>query len=122
MSHGPREIAESYWRAECARDTEAVLDHYWPEAEFRSPNARYLGLDQIRTYYEDSARQFPELSVSIVRDVVIGNVGAIEWTATLRDRGGRSYNVDGVNVVEVRDGRFVWAHSYFDTGLLAPEA
>ncbi len=118
MNQGPREVAESYWRAECARDTEAVLDHYWPEAEFRSPNARFSGRDQIRAYYEDSARRFPELSVTILRDVVIGNIGAIEWTATLTDLAGRTFSVDGVNVVEVRDGRFVWAHSYFDTAQL----
>jgi ketosteroid isomerase-like protein len=118
MSRGPREVAESYWQAECARDTEAVLEHFWPDAEFRSPNARYAGRDQIRRYYEESALEFPELSVAISRAVVVGEIGALEWTATLEDRAGRSHSVDGVNVVEVRDGRFLWVHSYFDTALL----
>ena len=118
MSGGPREVAESYWRAECARDTDAVLTHYWPDAEFRSPNARYVGLDEIRTYYADSAARFPGLDVTIVREVVVGSVGALEWSARLTDLAGRPYTVNGVNLVEVRDGRFVWVHSYFDTALL----
>ncbi len=118
MTRGPREVAESYWRAECARDVDAVLDHYLPDAEFQSPNARYRGRDEIRTYYADSAARYPGLEVTILRDVTIGNLGAIEWRATLTDHAGRTWAVDGVNVVEVRDGRFAWAHSYFDTALI----
>ncbi len=118
MGRGPREVAESYWRAECTRDTDAVLSHYWPDAEFRSPSQRYLGHAQIRSYYDESAARFPGLDVTIVRDLVVGNVGALEWTARLTDADGRTVAVDGVNLVEVRDGRFVSVHSYFDATLL----
>ena len=33
MAMTPREVAESYWRAECSREIDAVLAHFHPDAE-----------------------------------------------------------------------------------------
>lgn len=112
---GPRAVAEAYWRDESARDVDAVMSHYHPDAEFVGPGGRRVGSDAIRAYYEASCTAYPGLWVEIVDELVSGNRAALEWRAELTDHDGRRYPASGVNVVEVRDGRFVSVHSYFDT-------
>src|ERR1700693_5724864 len=104
MSDGPRAVAEAYWRDEGARDVEAVMAHYHPDAEFTGPGGRRVGHDEIRAYYEASVAPYPGLWVRITAELVIGDRGALEWVAELTDHEGRRYPASGVNVVEVRDG------------------
>ncbi len=116
MSDGPREVAEAYWRDEGARDVDAVMAHYHPAAEFREPGGLVRrGHAEIRAYYEASCAAYPGLWVRIVAEIVIGDRGALEWVAELTDREGRRYPASGVNMVEVRDGKFTSVRSYFDT-------
>ena len=116
MTEGPRAVAEAYWRDESARDIDAVMAHYHPDAEFREPGGLVRkGHAEIRAYYEASAAAFPGLWVVIDTDVVIGDRGALEWRAELTDHAGVHYPASGVNIVDVRDGKFTSVHSYFDT-------
>jgi len=115
MSDGPRAVAEAYWRDECARDVDAVMSHYHSDAEFVGPGGRRVGHAEIRSYYEASAAAYPGLWVEIDTELVIGDRGALEWRAELTDHDGRRYPASGVNIVEVRDGKFASVHSYFDT-------
>jgi len=116
MSDGPRAVAEAYWRDESARDIDAVMTHYHADAEFVEPGGRRrVGHDDIRAYYEASAAAYPGLWVEILAELVIGDRGALEWRAELMDHGGTRIPARGVNIVEVRDGRFTSVHSYFDT-------
>jgi len=102
----PREIAESYWKAECARDTKAVLEHY------------HVGHDQISTFYDASGEAFPGLKVDILHEVRNGDESCIEWYATLTDKQGNVFNIPGVNVIKIRDGKFESVHAYFDPTVL----
>ena len=111
---GPREISESYWVAECRRDVDAVLAHYRDDAFYEDGGGRYQGRAAIRGFYEASARAFPGLDVTITRDVAVGDLGALEFVAVLLDADGRRSVIRGVNIVEVRDGRFVSVRSYED--------
>jgi ketosteroid isomerase-like protein len=116
MSDGPRAVAEAYWRDEGARDIDAVMTHYHPDAEFVEPGGRRrVGHDDIRAYYEASAAAYPGLWVEILAELVIGDRGALEWRAELTGHDGTRIPARGVNIVEVRDGRFTSVHSYFDT-------
>ena len=115
MSDGPRAVAEAYWSDECARDVDAVMSHYHSDAEFVGPGGRRVGHAEIRSYYEASAAAYPGLWVEIDTELVIGDRGALEWRAELTDHDGRRYPASGVNIVEVRDGKFASVHSYFDT-------
>lgn len=112
---GPRAVAEAYWRDESARDVDAVMSHYHPDAEFVGPGGRRVGHAEIRDYYAQSAATYPGLWVDIVAELVVGDRAALEWRAELTDHDGRRYPAGGVNLVEVRDGRFTSVHSYFDT-------
>jgi ketosteroid isomerase-like protein len=110
----PREVSESYWDAECRRDVEAVLEHYHADAVYEDAGGRYEGIEAIRGAYEASARAYPGLEVTIVGDFRGADRGALEFVATLTDASGARWLIRGVNVVEVRDGRFVSVRSFED--------
>ena len=117
MTHH-RTIAESYWAAECARDVEGVLRHYHEDARFIAPGWDLTGHDQIRRYYQESARRFPGLEVTVLRDLAQGDLGAVEWTATLTDTASVAHPIHGVNLIVLRGERFAEVRAYFDVSTL----
>ncbi len=115
----PRQVAESYWAAECARDLPAVLDHYHADAVVYPPDGRPLrGHDEIRTFYADEVGAYPGLEVHIVHEVANGPEASLEWEAVLIDKDGRRHSFRGVNVVRVQDGKFQSVRAYFDPTLI----
>jgi ketosteroid isomerase-like protein len=111
----PREVSESYWAAECRRDIDAVMSHYQPDGWYEDSGGRRQGQAAIRRAYEDSAAAYPGLEVRIVREFISNpECGALEFDAVLVDAAGRRFRVRGVNVVVLRDGRFVSVRSYED--------
>lgn len=111
-----REIAESYWRAECARDIPGILSHYQPDARFQAPGWDLNGHDEIRRYYESSAEGFPGLELEVGSDVTDGSRSAIQWRAVLIDHDGTRHSLDGINLISIKDGKFADVQVYFDTG------
>lgn len=116
-----RDVAESYWRAECARDIDAILSHYAPDGHFSAPGWDLHGHDEIRQYYEQSAARFPGLEVTVVGDFADGDIGAVEWDAYLIDADGVGYPIKGVNIISLSGGVFADVRAYFDTSLLPSE-
>ncbi|MDP1720079.1 MAG: nuclear transport factor 2 family protein [Candidatus Nanopelagicaceae bacterium] len=116
-----REIAESYWKAECERDIEKVLTHYHSNATFCPPGQVLVGHEQIRTFYDASRIDFPGLHVTINNDFTVGDQSALEWTATLTSAQGERFTIKGVNIVKIRDGKFEWVHAYFDPSPMQPK-
>lgn len=111
----PREVSESYWAVECRRDVDGVMAYYHPDATYEAPDGLRRGHAEIRKAYEDSARDYPGLEVRIVQEFqATADRGALEYDAVLIDQQGRRFRVRGVNVVVVRDGRFVSVRSYED--------
>jgi len=115
----PREVAESYWAAECTRDLQAVLDHYHPDAVVYPPDGKPLrGHEQIATFYADELDDYPGLEVDIVHEVSNGDEASLEWEAVLIDKAGNRHPFRGVNVVRVRDGKLASVRAYFDPALI----
>jgi ketosteroid isomerase-like protein len=111
----PREVSESYWAAECRRDIDGVMSYYLPDATYEEPGHLHTGHAAIRAAYEDSARDYPGLELRIVREFSESpERAALEFDAVLIDAEGRRFRVRGVNVVVVRDGKFVSVRSYED--------
>ena len=111
----PRLVSESYWAAECRRDIDAVIAHYQPDASYEDAGGRRVGAIAIRQAYEESARAYPGLEVRIVREFTLDeDRGALEFDAVLIDPAGTRFRVRGVNVVALRDGKFVSVRSYED--------
>lgn len=111
----PREVAESYWRAECAHDIEAVGQHYHRDAIFAPPGEYLVGWDNIRKWYEASFKQFPGLEVEIVHEISRGNEASLEWKAVLTDAAGKRFPLKGVNIIRIEDGKYREVRPYFDT-------
>ena len=110
-----REVAESYWAAECSRDIDAVLTHYHPDALYQDGGGLLRGHAQIRTFYEGSFRDYPDLEVAILREYVLSpDSSALEVRAVLTDHGGRRFGIEGLIAVIVRDGKFVSVRCYED--------
>jgi len=122
MKSQQRTVAESYWKAECMRDTEKVLEHYNLDGRFVAPGWDLVGHEQIRQYYESSARQFPGLEVNVVSDVADGDFGAVEWSAVLTSPDGGRYPIGGVNLITLRNGKFQEVRAYFDISQLPKAA
>jgi ketosteroid isomerase-like protein len=114
MPTSPREVAESYWRAEESRDVDAVLAHFHADAVFHPVTGPLLGHEEIRTFYDGMGDTFPGLEVAITHELSSGNEAALEWDAVLTDREGRRFEIRGVNIVRVRDGKFEHVTAYFD--------
>lgn len=110
----PRDIGESYWRAEASRDVEAVLAHFHTDATFHNPDGPLVGHDQIRTFYDGMGDEFPGLEVEVVRDITNGNEAALEWAAVLIDRDGNRFPIYGVNLVRIRGDKFEHVRAYYD--------
>jgi ketosteroid isomerase-like protein len=111
----PLEVSESYWAAECRRDVDGVLAHYHPDATYEGPDGLRRGHAEIRRAYEESARDYPGLEVRIVREFTGSpESSALEFDAVLIGPRGDRFRVRGVNVVVVRDGRFVSVRSFED--------
>jgi ketosteroid isomerase-like protein len=114
MPASPREVAESYWRAEEARDVEAVLAHFHEDAVFHPVTGPLEGHDEIRTFYDGMGDTFPGLEVTITREISSGHEAALEWEAVLTDHEGNRFPIRGVNIVRVREGKFEHVRAYFD--------
>jgi ketosteroid isomerase-like protein len=111
----PREISESYWAAERRRDIDGVMAHYHADATYEDAGGLRRGHAEIRQAYGASALAYPGLEVTIVREYVADpDRSALEFDAVLIDPQGTRFRVRGVNVVVVRDGKFVSVRSYED--------
>ena len=106
MATSPREVAESYWRAECSREIEAILDHFHPDAEFIAPGVALRGHGEIRGFYADAIARFPGLEVTVGPDLTVGDEACIEWQAVMIDHDGERHAAAGANVIRVADGKF----------------
>jgi len=114
----PRQIAESYWKAEGERDLEKILSHYHPDATFCPPGQILKGHTEIGTFYSASGADFPGLEVVITNDFAVDDQAALEWTAKLTSAAGEEFTIKGINIIKVRDGKFEWVHAYFDPTVL----
>jgi ketosteroid isomerase-like protein len=116
----PREVSESYWAAECRRDIDAVMAHYHPDATYQDAGGLLRGHAGIRQFYEASARDYPGLEVTILREFPGSpDASALEVYAVLTDHAGTRFEIRGLNIMTVRDGRFTSVRCYEDP--LTPE-
>ena len=115
-------LAQSYWRAEMARDVAAVLQHYAPDAVFVPNGRRLVGHEQIRQFYEESGALYPGLRVRITRSHHAKSSSVFEWEAELVNSEGSEFPLRGVNVAAMNNGRFIEVRAYFDTSSLPADA
>jgi ketosteroid isomerase-like protein len=116
----PREVAESYWAAECRRDIDAVMAHYHEDAIYQDAGGLLQGHAEIRGFYEASVRDYPGLAVTILREFPrTPDESALEVYAVLIDHQGRRFEIRGLNALTVRAGKIASLRCYEDP--LTPE-
>lgn len=114
------DLFRSYWRAEEARDVEAILTHFNPDAVFVSRFGQETrGIDALRDFYRASAAAFPRARVEEQRIVAAGAHAAAQYVGHLQAADGGERHVRVAVVAEIHDGRFQRLESYFDGSALA---
>lgn len=111
----PREVAESYWAAECRRDIDGVMAHYQEDATYQDGAGLLRGQAAIRQYYEASVRDYPGLTVEILREFpATPDTSAFEVDAVLTDHHGGRSRIQGLIAITVRGGRMAAIRCYED--------
>jgi ketosteroid isomerase-like protein len=108
------ELQASAWDAESRHDFDALLDHFLPDATFHQSDGReHRGHAAIRTMTEDFCRAYPGCEVEILREYGDGETSAaIEFRATITDVEGNVSILQGVQLVELKDGKFKSVRGY----------
>jgi len=109
-------VMDLYFKTEMTRDVDAILGLFAPSAVFQTPDAVRKGHDDIRPFYEDAAKRFPHLSVSVTRAFTDGAFEIAEWSAVMTDPEGREVPLEGVNIAQVdaESSRIDAMRSYYD--------
>ena len=105
-------------------DVDEVLRWYDPDIHWHD-----VAMEEVHRGTGEVGRQlatlfsaFPDLSFTVGRRIAKGDLVAEEWTLRGTHRGeflgipatGRSVNIQGMSMVEMRDGRFLTDCFYFD--------
>jgi hydroxyacylglutathione hydrolase len=110
-------VARSYFAAVAARDVEGMISHWVPGGVGRMMGDRDIPVpDGYREYFGQLFRAFPDLDLQVIGLYVDGEHATVHW----RTRGtfsgepwdgiepnGARIEVDGVDLVTVRDGKVV---------------
>lgn len=109
-----RDLQASVWDAECRHDMDGLLSYFAPDATFHAGGKPIMkGHDGIREMTEDFLREFPELEVDILSEWGDGETSAVfEFRARMKDTDGNPFALQGVNLVEIKDGKFTTVRSY----------
>jgi ketosteroid isomerase-like protein len=115
-----RDIARAFIAAWNSHSPEAVCDLFAPGGRLRdASNPEDIGGAEIAASVKRALERFPDIAFTLL-DVVDGADGrtAFEWrmTATATAADGRKVPVtmDGCDVCQVKDGKIVELHGYFD--------
>lgn len=117
-------LAEEFLAAWNTHDVERVLGCYTSDVDYRDPNTRgsVHGGDALRRYL---SRLFAEWTMHwSLREAHLfadGRGCAVLWHATFQRPGAETIiAIDGMDHVEVRDGRIARTEVWFDRSQLAP--
>ncbi|HEU5065807.1 MAG TPA: nuclear transport factor 2 family protein [Gaiellaceae bacterium] len=122
-----RELLDRYVELYNAGDLEGVIDLYADDAVQKMPDGTFEGRSAIRERLARELDAFPDV-VHVVRSFVEdGDAFADEWTfsgthaaalalpdGTELPPTGKRVEIDGMEVVEVRDGKIVLNALYYD--------
>jgi len=117
-------LAEEFLRAWNSQEVERVLECYTPDAEYRDPNTRgtVRGADSLRRYLTKLFATWRMHWTVREAQVFADTQGcAVLWHATFgRLTDDRTIAIDGIDYVEVRDGRIARNEVCFDRAQLVP--
>ncbi len=119
----PAEVARSYFEAVGRQDLDAMEAHYDPSGEGPIHGLVHLRQgDNYRPWFENLFRAFPDWKFEVLHLIANEEMAAVEWRASATfngsakfegmDPNGAKLDVQGCDVVTVRDGRIVHLDAY----------
>lgn len=111
-----RALVERQARAWERADLDAIVADFADDGALISPGGHFQGPAAIRAAAEAFFEQLCDVRVEIMRVLLDGDAGAVEWTwsETRRADGRRATMEDGI-VFTLRGDRIVRWREYFDT-------
>jgi steroid delta-isomerase-like uncharacterized protein len=87
------------------------------------------GHDELRPYLEEYFAAWPDLTFSPTNIIVDGDTVVVEWAATATHTGpffgapptGRTYDLRGVDIFELRGGKIAEERSFYGNGTLVTD-
>lgn len=78
-----REVLDHHWETFVANDLEGVMEDYTEESVLITPDATYVGLDEIRQNFINAFMAFPADAgkLTLNQSEVVKDVGYILWEA-----------------------------------------
>jgi len=73
---------------------------------------RYVGAAAVRAGVEKNFRDIPDIRWDEIRHVAYPEHAVVEWRTTGTPRGGKRFDVHGVDVLTLRDGKIAAKRSY----------
>lgn len=127
--NGVEAVVRSTFAALDARDLVRFRELLHPEAEDRFlAVGTFTGRDAIVAFFEEMFAAVPDARLEVRRVVAEGNVAAVEWTMRGTFDGGpfqgirptgKRVEIDGVDVIELRDGLQYRNSIYYDGATFA---
>lgn len=120
------EAASRWARSWTRHDPEALADLFAPDAEYDDVAFGIVsrGSDGVRGWAESFLASFPDLVVDIVSELAVDGDEVVEWLMSGTHAGefaglppsGRNFEVRGVSILRVREGRITRCSDYWDLG------
>jgi len=96
------------------RDTKEMEDLVGPDTEFYFPKTQPLiGKKRIMKFLNILFRQFPELTFTVQRVILQGNLAAVHWTNQGMNRRKEPYQNEGVTLLEMHAGKISFISDFF---------
>ncbi len=73
---------------------------------------RVVGKPALREFLEDMFERVPDVRWDEIRHVAHPDLAVVEWLTTGTPRGGTRYEVQGCDILALRDGRIAAKRSY----------
>jgi ketosteroid isomerase-like protein len=74
--------------------------------------ARVVGQAAVREFLEDMFRRIPDVRWDEIRHFACTELAVVEWLTTGTPRGGTRYEVQGCDVLALRNGKIAAKRSY----------
>jgi ketosteroid isomerase-like protein len=111
----PRNVVERQLHALNAHDLDALADCFHEDLhseDFVHPSQSFVGRDQVVRNWQRVISQVPDLKAEVTGTAVDGDTVWAEWRMYGTHRGGQMFDVRGVTVSKVRDGRIASSRRY----------
>jgi ketosteroid isomerase-like protein len=111
----PRAVIERQHQALNAHDLEALADTFHEDLrseDYVHPSQSFIGRDQVVRNWQLVISQVPDLKADLVGSAVDGDTVWSEWRMYGTHRGGQMFDVRGVTVSKVREGRIASSRRY----------